>query len=50
LQTTGAVIGPYDLQIAAIAVRHGLTVVTSNVAEFSRVPGLAIEDWVTGKP
>lgn len=39
-------IGPYDLQIAAICVRHGLTLVTSNVGEFSRVQGLVTEDWL----
>jgi tRNA(fMet)-specific endonuclease VapC len=31
--------------IAAIALANGSTLVTHNVAEFSRVPGLAIEDW-----
>jgi len=31
--------------IAAIALAHSLTLVTHNTAEFSRVPGLAIEDW-----
>jgi tRNA(fMet)-specific endonuclease VapC len=31
--------------IAAISVAHGLTLVTHNVAEFGRVPGLAIDDW-----
>jgi tRNA(fMet)-specific endonuclease VapC len=45
LESLGAPIGPYDLQIAAIALVHGLTLVTHNVAEFSRVPGLALEDW-----
>jgi tRNA(fMet)-specific endonuclease VapC len=39
------VIGPYDLQIAAIALSNQLTVVTHNTAEFSRVPGLTVEDW-----
>jgi tRNA(fMet)-specific endonuclease VapC len=39
-------IGPYDLQIAAIALQHGLIVVTHNVAEFTRVPGLVVEDWL----
>ena len=33
------------LQIAAIALVHGLTVVTGNVNEFSRVHGLNVEDW-----
>ena len=45
LERTGGVIGPHDLQIAAIALRHGLTLVTHNTKEFSRVPGLKLEDW-----
>jgi len=45
LERRGCVIGPYDLQISAIALAHDLTVVTGNVAEFSRVTGLKIEDW-----
>lgn len=45
LQRAGTPIGPYDLQIAAIALTHGLTVVTHNTREFQRVPGLAVEDW-----
>ena len=45
LESLGTPIGPYDLQIAAIAVVHGLTVVTHNIAEFSRVPSLTVEDW-----
>ena len=46
LEAAGLVIGPYDLQIAAICVRHGLTLVSSNVGEFSRVKGLIVEDWL----
>jgi len=45
LEAAGTPIGPYDLQIAAIALVHGLIVVTHNVGEFGRVPGLQIEDW-----
>jgi tRNA(fMet)-specific endonuclease VapC len=45
LETLGLPIGPYDLQIAAIALVHGCTLVTHNQAEFSRVPGLLLEDW-----
>ena len=44
LERRGEVIGPYDLQIAAIALVHDLTVVTSN-GEFRRVDGLKVEDW-----
>lgn len=45
LQRRGTPIGPYDLQIAGIALAHDLTVVTHNTREFMRVPGLRIEDW-----
>jgi tRNA(fMet)-specific endonuclease VapC len=45
LESTGNLIGPHDTQIAAIALLHRMTLVTHNVAEFSRVPGLTIEDW-----
>jgi len=48
LERRGCVIGPYDLQISAIALVHDLTVVTGNVAEFSRVSGLRVEDWAVG--
>jgi len=45
LEASGTPIGPYDLLIAAQALRTGATLVTANVAEFSRVAGLASEDW-----
>lgn len=45
LETAGTPIGPYDLQIAAIALVNGQTLVTHNTAEFSRVAELLIEDW-----
>lgn len=38
-------IGERDLLIASIALAHGLTVVTANVREFRRVPGLTVDDW-----
>ena len=50
LAAVGTPIGPYDLQIAAIALVHGLTVVTHNTGEFSRVPGLKVEDWTQPLP
>jgi len=46
LASQGTPIGPYDLQIAAIALAHDLTVVTYNTREFARVPGLKLEDWL----
>lgn len=45
LANQGTPIGPNDLLIAAIARSQGLTLVTNNTSEFSRVPGLFIEDW-----
>lgn len=45
LEVAGTPIGPYDLQIAAIALANNLTVVTHNTREFRRVNGLRIEDW-----
>jgi len=42
----GKPIGANDLLIAAIALRHEAILVTHNVDEFSRVPGLAHEDWM----
>jgi tRNA(fMet)-specific endonuclease VapC len=46
LELVGQIIGPYDLQIAAICKLHGVTLVTSNTSEFSRVEGLRHDDWV----
>jgi len=48
LERRRCIIGPMDLQIAAIALVHDLTLVTGNVVEFSRVTGLKIEDWTVG--
>jgi tRNA(fMet)-specific endonuclease VapC len=45
LASQGRPIGPYDLQIAAIARAAGLCLVTHNVSEFNRVPDLQIENW-----
>jgi len=35
-----------DLQIAAIALDRGLTIVTGNGSHFSRIPGLRLENWI----
>jgi tRNA(fMet)-specific endonuclease VapC len=45
LERKGARIGPHDLQIAAIALRHDLTLVTHNTREFGRISGMRLEDW-----
>jgi tRNA(fMet)-specific endonuclease VapC len=45
LTARGLLIGGNDMQIAAIALANGCSLVTHNVAEFSRLPGLVIEDW-----
>ena len=49
LAAAGAPIGPYDLLIAATALEHGATLVTNNVREFVRVPGLLVEDWLASE-
>lgn len=46
LQASGKPIGNNDLWIAAHALAGRLILVTNNVAEFERVPGLRIENWV----
>ena len=43
--TVGTPIGPYDVLIAGQARCRGLTLITSNTGEFSRVAGLRCEDW-----
>lgn len=47
LETTGMQIGPLDTLIAATALAHGAILVTNNLSEFKRVPGLQLEDWYT---
>ena len=45
LEAKGTPIGPHDILIAATALRHQSTLVTRNVREFSRVPGLQWINW-----
>jgi len=45
LEQAGTPIGAYDVLIAGQALRRGLTVVTANTSEFSRVAGLSWQDW-----
>ena len=46
LARQGTPIGPNDLLIAAHALAEELALVTANVREFSRVQGLAVENWL----
>ena len=46
LQGRGQPIGSLDMLIAAHALALGATLVTNNLAEFGRVPGLPCENWV----
>lgn len=46
LGKNGTSIGPYDQMIAGHARSQGLILVTNNLREFDRVPGLRVEDWV----
>jgi len=43
----GTPIGPLDTLIASHALSMGVTLVTNNEREFGRVPGLAVENWLT---
>lgn len=45
LERIGRPIGPMDFLIAGTALQHGATLVTHNVDELGRVPGLRLEDW-----
>ncbi len=45
LARQGRPIGPYDVLIAGQAKARGLTLVTNDMGEFARVPGLQVEDW-----
>jgi tRNA(fMet)-specific endonuclease VapC len=47
LTAQGRLIGTMDLLIASCVLAIGGTLVTNNVREFSRVPSLKVENWVT---
>ncbi|MGH8729789.1 MAG: PIN domain-containing protein, partial [Burkholderiales bacterium] len=46
LESKGKAIGPLDTLIAAHALSSKATLITNNIREFSRVPGLTCENWV----
>jgi tRNA(fMet)-specific endonuclease VapC len=50
LAERGDLIGAHDLWLAATCVGRGLSLVTANVREFARVPGLVVEDWSAARP
>lgn len=45
LWVQGIRIGTMDLKIAATALAHNATLLTRNTQDFSKVPGLLVEDW-----
>ncbi|MCT7952862.1 type II toxin-antitoxin system VapC family toxin [Ancylothrix sp. C2] len=45
LEQQGTVIGAMDMLIASQAIALGLTLVTNNTGEFSRIQNLALENW-----
>jgi len=47
LERAGTPIGNHDLFIAAHARSRGMTLVTGNLREFERVPGLRVENWLS---
>jgi tRNA(fMet)-specific endonuclease VapC len=45
LASRGTPIGPYDVLIAGQAISRNMILITRNMDEFGRVPGLRFEDW-----
>jgi tRNA(fMet)-specific endonuclease VapC len=48
LESKGQTIGPLDMLIAAHALSLDLTIISNNIKEFSRIPTLKSENWVSG--
>lgn len=46
LERAGTPRGPHDMQIGGHARSEGLIIVTSNLREFARMPGVRVENWV----
>ena len=46
LELKGTPCGPHDMQIGGHARSEGLIVVTNDIREFSRMPGVRVENWV----
>ncbi len=47
MQQQGFAANPIDLQIAAVALVHNLTLVTNNTKDFQNIPGVTLVDWLT---
>ena len=45
LEHAGQRVDQFDLLIGATALHHGMTLVTSNLKHFLRIPGIEVEDW-----
>jgi len=45
LRQAGVRIGAMDLKIAAIALANDATLLTRNLSDFRKIPGLRVEDW-----
>ena len=46
LRAIGVAVNPPDLMIASTALVHDLTLVTHNTADYNRIPGLRLDDWL----
>jgi tRNA(fMet)-specific endonuclease VapC len=46
LERAGTPCGPHDMQIGGHARSEGLIVVTNNIREFGRMPGVRVETWL----
>ena len=47
LESKGKTIGPLDMLIAAHALGLDLTIISNNIKEFSRIPNLKCENWIS---
>jgi tRNA(fMet)-specific endonuclease VapC len=50
LAAEGKLIGAHDRWLAATCLAHDLTLITTNLREFGRIPGLGVEDWSARNP
>ena len=46
LENRGLTVFEPDLQIAAVALAHGLTLVSGNIRHYAGIPGLRVENWL----